>query len=158
VEKPALQVFRDSGYNWVRYRLWHTPTWGAQNLDYVIARAKEAKKLGFKFLLNYHYSDTWADPLNQPIPKAWEGMDADKMANALFEYTRDTIIAFRNAGVLPDVNAIVMSVANGRGKGVYWWEPGNNGARGFFDADGNTLPVFDVFRKYTRPIHRTDGQ
>jgi arabinogalactan endo-1,4-beta-galactosidase len=59
---------------------------------------------------------------------------------------------------LEDVNAIVMSVANGRGKGVYWWEPGNNGARGFFDADGNTLPVFDVFHKYTRPIHRTDGQ
>jgi len=47
VEKPALQVFRDNGYNWVRYRLWHTPTRGAQNLEYVIARAKEAKKLGF---------------------------------------------------------------------------------------------------------------
>jgi arabinogalactan endo-1,4-beta-galactosidase len=103
VEKPGLQVFRDNGYNWVRYRLWHTPTRGAQNLEYVIARAQEAKKLGFKFLLNYHYSDTWADPLNQPIPKAWEGMDADQMANALFEYTRDTMIAFRNAGVLPDM-------------------------------------------------------
>jgi hypothetical protein len=36
--------------------------------------------------------------------------------------------------------------------------PGNNGARGFFDAGGNTLPVFDVFHRYTRPIHRTDGQ
>jgi len=48
VEKPALQVFRDNGYNWVRYRLWHTPTTGAQNLEYVIAGAKEAKKLGFK--------------------------------------------------------------------------------------------------------------
>ena len=59
---------------------------------------------------------------------------------------------------LEDVNAIVMSVANGRGKGVYWWEPGNNQARGFFDAGGNTLPVFDVFHRYTRPIHRTDGQ
>ena len=35
VEKPALQVFRDNGYNWVRYRLWHTPTTGAQNLEYV---------------------------------------------------------------------------------------------------------------------------
>ena len=113
VEKPALQVFRDNGYNWVRYRLWHTPTRGAQNLEYVIARAKEAKKLGFKFLLNYHYSDTWADPLNQPIPKAWEGMDADKMANALFEYTRDTMIAFRSAGVLPDMVQIGNEIGNG---------------------------------------------
>ena len=50
VEKPGLQVFRDNGYNWVRYRLWHTPTRGAQNLEYIIARAKEAKALGFKTL------------------------------------------------------------------------------------------------------------
>jgi arabinogalactan endo-1,4-beta-galactosidase len=42
-EKPALQIFRDHGYNWVRYRLWHTPTQGAQNLEYVITPAQEAK-------------------------------------------------------------------------------------------------------------------
>ncbi len=40
--------------------------------------------------------------------------------------------------LLEDLNAIVMSVSNGRGKGIYWWEPGNTGARGFFGADGDT--------------------
>lgn len=311
VEKPALQIFRDHGYNWVRYRLWHTPTSGRQNLDYVLARAQEAKKLGFKFLLNFHYADSWADPLQQPIPKAWEGMNADQLSTAVFEYTRDTIAAFAKAGVLPDmvqvgneigngmlwplgkirdwksketypqnwdnfarfiysavngvdagrgnrprpqvmihvdhgedialtrwffdkirdygipydtigfsfypwshgtlpdlkanlnfaaaefskdvilvetgyqnrpgryfkelpgpfpetpegqrdwleaVNQIVMNVPNGRGKGVYWWEPGNTGPRGYFDEKGEVLPVFSVFEKFTRPIHRTDGQ
>lgn len=54
--------------------------------------------------------------------------------------------------------AIVISVANGRGKGVYWWEPGNNGARGFFDAGGNTMPASGVFHGHTRPIRRTGGQ
>lgn len=60
--KPGFQIFKEHGYNWVRLRLFHTPTRLTNNLDYTIASAQAAKKLGFKFLLNYHYSDTWADP------------------------------------------------------------------------------------------------
>ncbi len=56
--KPGLQVFKDHGYNWIRLRLFHTPTYLPNNLEYTIAMAREAKELGFKFLLNYHYSDT----------------------------------------------------------------------------------------------------
>src|SRR5882672_9851742 len=68
VPKPCLQILKDHGYNWVRLRLFHTPTELPNNLDYTIALAKNAKKLGFKFLLDYHYSDTWADPGHQPRP------------------------------------------------------------------------------------------
>ena len=64
-EKPGLQIFKEHGYNWIRLRLFHTPTRLPNNLEYTIALAQEAKKLGFKFLLNYHYSDTWADPGKQ---------------------------------------------------------------------------------------------
>src|SRR5215210_4752713 len=60
--KPALQLFRDHGYNWVRVRLFHTPSELPNNLDYTLALAKEARQLGFKVLLDFHYSDTWADP------------------------------------------------------------------------------------------------
>ena len=63
--KPGLEIFKDHGYNWIRLRLFHTPTQLPNNLDYTIALAKEAKALGFKLLLNYHYSDTWADPGKQ---------------------------------------------------------------------------------------------
>jgi arabinogalactan endo-1,4-beta-galactosidase len=70
--KPGLQIFKDHGYNWIRLRLFHTPTRLPNNLEYTVALARDAKKLGFKFLLNYHYSDTWADPAKQFIPKAWE--------------------------------------------------------------------------------------
>jgi len=101
--KPGLQIFKDHGYNWIRLRLFHTPTRLPNDLDYTIALAQEAKKLGFKFLLNYHYSDTWADPGKQYIPKAWEGKSHDELVQAVFEYTRDTIIAFRDAGVMPDM-------------------------------------------------------
>jgi arabinogalactan endo-1,4-beta-galactosidase len=101
--KPGLRIFHDHGYNWIRLRLFHTPTRLPNNLDYTIALAKDARKLGFKFLLDYHYSDTWADPGKQTIPKAWEGKSHAELVQAVREYTRDTIAAFRAAGVLPDM-------------------------------------------------------
>src|SRR5438094_2511454 len=53
VARPGLQILKDHGYNWVRLRLFHTPTQLPNNLAYTIALAKQAKKLGFKFLLDY---------------------------------------------------------------------------------------------------------
>ncbi|OHB77454.1 MAG: arabinogalactan endo-1,4-beta-galactosidase [Planctomycetes bacterium RBG_16_55_9] len=111
--KPGLQIFRDHGYNWIRLRLFHTPTRLPNNLEYTIALAQQAKKLGFKFLLNYHYSDTWADPGKQYIPKAWEGKSHDELVKAVFEYTRDTIIAFREAGVMPEMVQPGNEIING---------------------------------------------
>jgi arabinogalactan endo-1,4-beta-galactosidase len=103
VVKPGLQIFRDHGYNWIRLRLFHTPTQLPNNLAYTIAAAKSAKALGFKFLLNFHYSDTWADPAKQTLPKAWEGKSHAELVKAVFEYTRDTIADFREAGAMPDM-------------------------------------------------------
>lgn len=111
--KPGLAIFRDHGYNWIRLRLFHTPTELPNNLEYTIALARSAKQLGFRFLLDYHYSDTWADPGKQGIPKAWQAMDHARMAQALFEYTRDTTAAFRDAGVLPDMVQIGNEITNG---------------------------------------------
>jgi arabinogalactan endo-1,4-beta-galactosidase len=82
-------------------------------LDYTITLAKDAKKLGFKFLLDYHYADTWADPGHQLTPKAWEGKTHSELVTAVFEYTRDTIAAFRDAGVLPDMVQVGNEITNG---------------------------------------------
>jgi arabinogalactan endo-1,4-beta-galactosidase len=82
-------------------------------LEYTIALAKEAKKLGFRFLLDFHYSDTWADPGKQFIPKAWEAKSHAELVQAVFEYTRDSIIAFRDAGVLPDMVQVGNEITNG---------------------------------------------
>ncbi len=111
--KPGLQIFKDHGYNWVRLRLFHSPTRLPNNLEYTIAQAQAAKKLGFKFLLNYHYSDTWADPQKQFLPKAWEGKSHEELVEAVFDYTRDTIAAFREAGVMPDMVQIGNEVIGG---------------------------------------------
>jgi arabinogalactan endo-1,4-beta-galactosidase len=111
--KPGLQIFRDHGYNWIRLRLFHTPTRLPNNLEYTIAMAKDAQKLGFKFLLNFHYSDTWADPGKQFIPIAWEGKSHGELAQAVFDYTRDSVAAFREAGVLPDMVQVGNEIAHG---------------------------------------------
>ena len=109
----ACEIFRDHGYNWIRLRLFHTPAQLPNNLDYTLAEAREAKALGYKFLLDYHYSDTWADPGKQFIPKAWEGKSHAELVQAVFAYTRDTIARFREAGVMPDMVQIGNEITNG---------------------------------------------
>ena len=111
--KPGLQIFKDHGYNWIRLRLFHTPSRLPNNLEYTITMAKEAKKMGFKLLLNYHYSDTWADPAKQYIPSAWKDKSHAELVQAVFEYTRDTIAAFRDADVLPDMVQVGNEIING---------------------------------------------
>jgi len=110
---PGLEIFKDHGYNWIRLRLFHTPTTLPNNLEYTISLAKSAKLKGFKFLLDYHYSDTWADPGKQFIPKSWTGLSHKQLVKAVFDYSRETITAFREAEVMPDMVQIGNEVING---------------------------------------------
>jgi arabinogalactan endo-1,4-beta-galactosidase len=111
--KPCLQIFTEHGYNWIRLRLFHTPTRLPNSLEYTIATAQDAKARGMKFLLDYHYSDTWADPGKQFLPVAWEGLSHDELVDSVFEYTRATMIAFRKAGAYPDMVQIGNEISNG---------------------------------------------
>jgi arabinogalactan endo-1,4-beta-galactosidase len=111
--KPALQIFKDHGYNWIRLRIFHTPSELPNNLEYTLALAKSAKALGYRFLLDFHYSDTWADPGKQFTPKAWQGMSHQQLVSAVFDYTRQTISTFAAAGVLPDMVQIGNEITNG---------------------------------------------
>jgi len=132
VEKPGLQIFKNHGYNWIRLRLFHTPSTQARplpnDLEYTIALARDAKALGMKFLLDFHYSDTWADPHKQHLPKAWEGMDHAQLVAAVRDYSRDAIAAFRAAGVMPDMV-----------------QPGNEVTFGMMWPDGKVPENWDNF-------------
>ena len=111
--KPALEILKAHGYNWVRLRVFNAPKELPNNLQYTIALAQAAKALGFHFLLDFHYSDTWADPGKQFIPVAWQGMTHAQLVQAVFEYTRDTISSMRAAGVLPDMVQVGNEITNG---------------------------------------------
>ncbi len=122
--KPALQIFKDHGYNWIRLRLFNDPAAAStraapvrqnlpNDLPYTLSLAKDAKQHGFKLLLDFHYSDTWADPGKQFIPTAWQGKSHAELVTALHDYTRDTIAALRTAGAMPDMVQIGNEVTNG---------------------------------------------
>ena len=122
VVKPGLEILSSHGINWIRLRLMHTPSaWTGggilpNDLDYTIKLAQDAKKYGMKFLLNYHYSDTWADPGKQYIPKAWEGLSQKQLVKAVYDYTLETMRAFADAGVYPDM----VQVGNEITPGMLW--------------------------------------
>lgn len=113
VTKPCLEILKDHGYNWVRLRIFVHSTQLPNDLPYTITLAKRAKQLGYRFLLDFHYSDTWADPGKQFIPAEWQGKTHAELVQAVFDYSRDTISAFRDAGVLPDMVQIGNEITNG---------------------------------------------
>ena len=116
VAEPGLQILKDHGYTWVRLRVMVDPISLPNTTEYTIALAKDAKARGFKFLLDFHYSDDWADPGHQWVPRAWAKMSHAELVNQTFVYTRDTIKAFRKAGVLPDM----VQVGNEVTAGMMW--------------------------------------
>lgn len=116
VAQSGLEIFKQHGYNWIRLRLFHTPNRLPNDLDYTIASAQTAKKLGFKFLLDFHYSDTWADPGKQTLPAAWEKKEGAQLVEAVFEYTRDSLEAFQRAGAEPDM----VQIGNEITPGMLW--------------------------------------
>jgi arabinogalactan endo-1,4-beta-galactosidase len=81
-----------------------------------LALARRAKAVGFKILLDPHYSDSWADPGKQVIPAAWTGLSHAQLVKRVFSYTRDTITAFARQGVMPDM----VQVGNEVTYGMLW--------------------------------------
>ncbi len=98
-------IFRQRGANLVRIRLFHNPQWTKYStLDDVRLSIRRARALGFAVLLDFHYSDNWADPQRQHIPSAWESLDSlDELENAVYSYTFDTLNALHAERLLPEM-------------------------------------------------------
>jgi arabinogalactan endo-1,4-beta-galactosidase len=112
-QQDILQILADHGINYVRLKIWHTPANGYNNLERVKAMATRVKSAGMGFLLNIHYSDTWADPGKQYKPAAWQDMDYDQLRAAVYSYTKETVAALRNQGTEPDIVQIGNEIPNG---------------------------------------------
>ena len=106
-EKDVYQILRENGINYIRVRVWNDPYtadgngYGGGNCDIenAIEIGKRATEHGMKLLVNFHYSDFWADPAKQMVPKAWKGMDIDTKSEALYQYTKDCLQKLVDAGV-----------------------------------------------------------
>ncbi len=102
----VYQIFKNEGANIIRIRLWHNPTWtNYSNIEDVKVSIQRAKSKGMRVLLDFHYSDTWADPNHQQIPAAWIDSinDTNALGILLYDYTYDTLNTLANQNLLPDM-------------------------------------------------------
>lgn len=158
VEKEGFQIFKENGYTWARLRIFHTPNMEGpvcNNIEYTIALAKKAKQFGFKIFLNFHYSDTWADPGKQYVPAAWENLSFEVLTDSVYNYTKHVLNVMDNEGVLPELVQVGNEINNGMvwPQGKLWREGGvanwdnlttliKAGIRGVKDAkNGKDIPV-----------------
>ncbi len=101
--KDPFQLFQEQGANLVRARLWHNPDWTAYStLPDVTTTFTRAKEQGMATLLDFHYSDNWADPGRQTIPAAWESLLDDALPQAVYNYTYDVLMHLHEAELMPD--------------------------------------------------------
>ncbi|PSN67746.1 arabinogalactan endo-1,4-beta-galactosidase-like protein [Corynespora cassiicola Philippines] len=97
--QPLETILKDNGVNTVRQRIWVNPPNGRYNLEYNLELGRRAKAAGLKIYLDFHYSDDWADPGKQVKPAAWASLSDDALMTRIWEYTRDVMNAFQNAGI-----------------------------------------------------------
>ena len=106
-EKDLLQILAENGVTHIRVRIWNDPYdeqgrgFGGGNcdIDKAVEIGVRAARCGMKLIVDFHYSDFWADPNKQQAPRAWEGMDPQAKSDAAYAYTRDCLQKLRDAGV-----------------------------------------------------------
>lgn len=107
VEQDVFKTLAENGVNYIRVRIWNDPYdengngYGGGNcdIDTAVEIGKRATKYGMKLLVNFHYSDFWADPAKQMVPKAWAGMPIEEKTEALYQYTLESLKKLKKAGV-----------------------------------------------------------
>ena len=99
-QKDILQILKEQGINNIRLRVW-TVNSGASSKDEVVAMCLRAKAKGMGVMIDFHYSDTWADPGSQTIPSAWTDHSVEALAQNVYDHTYDVLSAIKAAGVVP---------------------------------------------------------
>ena len=106
VVEDCFKILKNHGINSIRLRTWVNPSTdkasGHCSKEETVAMAVRAKQWGMRVMIDFHYSDSWADPGKQVKPKAWEGLSFDQLQQALYDYTIDVMTALKTAGVMPE--------------------------------------------------------
>lgn len=115
-EKDVLEILKENGMDSIRLRVWNDPVDeqgvpynnGHNDLDTAIFLGKRASDLGMRVLIDFHYSDYWADPSSQEVPKAWKNLSFDDKETALYNYTKSSLKSLLDAGV----NVTMVQIGN----------------------------------------------
>ncbi|MDB4922694.1 MAG: cellulase family glycosylhydrolase [Mucilaginibacter sp.] len=120
----AIQIMKEHGFNYIRLRIFnepanpkgYSPNKGFCDLEHTKQMAKRIKAAGMKFLLDFHYSDYWADPQQQNKPAAWVGQDFTTLEKSLYDYTINVMQQLKDQGTTPDM----VQVGNEINHGIVW--------------------------------------
>jgi arabinogalactan endo-1,4-beta-galactosidase len=119
-QKDILVILKDHGFNWIRLRVFVNPpapkgysSRGYCDLDHTLAMAKRIRAAGMGFLLDFHYSDTWADPGHQVKPAAWADLHGAELEKSVHDHTQTVMEALKTQGTPPDMVQIGNEISNG---------------------------------------------
>ena len=126
VQKDAIRILKEHGFNYVRLRIFNNPSAdsgyspgkGFCDLEHTKQMAKRIKAAGLKLLLDFHYSDTWADPGKQYKPSAWKGLSFPVLKDSVYEFTKKVVSELKNQGTAPDM----VQIGNEINHGLIWPE------------------------------------
>ena len=144
-----LPFFKEQGLNAMRVRLFVDPSLDndkavCQDLEYVKALGKRIKNQGMAFMLDFHYSDTWADPGKQWTPDAWKTLSDAELYEKIYEYSKDCLQQLKDAGATPDF----IQTGNEISYGMLWGIKGTTANRCYTNSsDANWTRFFNLLKK-----------
>ncbi len=112
----GMTLLQTLGINSIRLRAWVNPTGGWCNTTDLVVKAVRAQKLGLRIMIDFHYSDTWADPGHQSPPSAWASYDLPTLTNAVGSYTKGVLDTLKAAGIIPSW----VQIGNETNNGMLW--------------------------------------
>jgi arabinogalactan endo-1,4-beta-galactosidase len=123
-QRDAIEILKDKGFNYIRLRIFNNPSAdsgysphkGFCDLEHTKQMALRIKKAGLKFLLDFHYSDTWADPGKQFKPSAWKDLSFTELSQVVHDFTKDVLMSLKEQGTLP----AMVQVGNEINHGMIW--------------------------------------
>ena len=116
IQKDCMIILKEHGINSLRFRVWVNPTGGGCNKDDVAAMAERAKNLGFRIMIDFHYSDSWADPGKQNKPAAWSNHTFEELLDDIYAHTYNVLDTLKSLGVTPTW----VQIGNETNDGMLW--------------------------------------
>ncbi len=117
-QQDLFQILKDEGMNSIRLRVWVNPTEGWCDTKDLVAKALRAKAAGMKILIDFHYSDSWADPGKQTKPAAWQNQNIAQLDSSVKAYTTYVLDTLKANGISPEW----VQVGNETNDGMLWPE------------------------------------
>ena len=164
-EMECMSLLKSLGMNAIRLRVWVNPKDGWNGKEDLLVKAKRAKKLGMRLMIDFHYSDWWADPGKQVKPAAWKDYNMEQLKQAVANHTKDVLGLLKRNGITPEWVQVGNETTNGMlwpDGGVWIWDENKDGRPNHFDnyaalSNAGYDAVKSVFPKAKVIVHIDNG-